>query len=108
MMSLVGITTLRSIQAQAEGLELLGSCMSLNREELKRREVFKNALEFPFFFSEGGKGGDGVAATSSPIPWPAASPAPSCKFGVCLGGAKPCSGPGVGSRGQGLVRWASP
>lgn len=48
-MSLAGITTLQSIQAQAAGLELLGFHMSLNSKELKRREVFKKALDFPFF-----------------------------------------------------------
>lgn len=48
-MSLAGITTLQSIQAQAAGLELLGSHKSLNSKELKLGEVFKKALDFLFF-----------------------------------------------------------
>lgn len=52
-MSLAGITTLQSIQAQAARLELLGSHKSLNSKELKLGEVFKKALDFLFFYAEG-------------------------------------------------------
>lgn len=92
-MSLAGITTLQSIQAQAAGLELLGFHMSLNSKELKRREVFKKALDFPFFTLKEGRLLAAGAATSSPVPCPAASPAPLCKLGVCLGELSPAVTP---------------
>lgn len=88
-MSLAGITTLQSTQAQAAGLELLGSHMSLNSKELKRREVFKKALDFPFFTLKERRPLTAGLPPAVPSSCPAASPAPSCKIGVCFGGLSP-------------------
>lgn len=95
VMSLAGITTLQSIQAQAVGLELLGSPMALNREELKHSEVCENAEDFPLFFffcSREGCCPRGCHQHSHPLAHdkPSSLVLPPC--GDCSGGAEPRSG----------------
>lgn len=100
-MSLAGITTLQSTRAQPAGLELSGSHMALNSKELKRREVFKKALDFPFFTLKEGRL---LTATSLSC----SKPSSLLQMWGLLGGAQPCSDPGAGFCGQGLMCWASP